>query len=74
MKVLIQLNLSITATLGAEKTGRRREVAVVERFKQESIYWLSTKKVAIVERKPLVEVRLYRNIHSPQTSGLFRYN
>ena len=36
-------------------------VAVVERDKQESMYGLSagTKKVAVVERWPLVEVRLY---------------
>ena len=36
-------------------------VAVVERFKQELMYGLSagTKKVAAVERWPLVEVRLY---------------
>ena len=45
---------------------RCREMAVVERFKQELMYGLSarTKKsgryreVAVVERKPLVEVRL----------------
>ena len=47
------MKLSTTATLGQKK------VAVVERFKQESIYGLSAKKVAIVERWPLVEVRLY---------------
>ena len=37
-----------------------REVAVVERFKQEPMYGLSagTKKVAVVERWPLVRVRL----------------
>ena len=36
-------------------------MAVVERFRQESTYGLSagTKKVALVERWPLVEVRLY---------------
>ena len=32
------------------------EVAVVERLKQESMYGLSIKKVAVVERWPLVEV------------------
>ena len=57
----------------AEKTGRCREVtlvvnwgrtlvavALVERFKQVSMYGLSagTKKKAIVERWPLLEVRL----------------
>ena len=34
-------------------------MAVVERFKQESMYGLSAKIVAVVERWPLVEVRLY---------------
>ena len=55
--------------LGTHFSGRCRcrEVAVVERFKQEVMYGLSagTKKsgrcreVAVVERWPLVEVRLY---------------
>ena len=35
-------------------------MAVVERLKQESIYGLSTQKMAVVERWPLVEVRLYQ--------------
>ena len=38
MKMLIQLNLSTTATLRTETNDRRREVAVVETFKQESLY------------------------------------
>ena len=42
-----QLNLSTTATF-----------AIVERFKQESMYGLFAKKVAVVERWPLVKVRL----------------
>ena len=50
--------------LGTHFSGRYRcrEVAVVERFKQELMYGLSagTKNVAVVERWPLVEVRLYR--------------
>ena len=33
MKMLIQLNLSTTATLRTEKNDRRREVAVVEKVK-----------------------------------------
>ena len=39
-------------------------IAVVERFKQGLMYGLSagTKKVAVVERWPLVEVRLYRKL------------
>ena len=41
MKMFMQLNLSTTATLGTEKNDRRREVAVVEKFKQESLYCLS---------------------------------
>ena len=38
-----------------------REVAVVERFKEESMYGLCAgiRKVADVERWPLLEVRLY---------------
>ena len=31
----VQLNLSTTATLGTEESGHCREVAVVERLKQE---------------------------------------
>ena len=55
--------------LGAHFSGRCRcrEVAVVERFKQELMYGLSAgtkrsgryREEAIVERWPLVEVRLY---------------
>ena len=44
------MKLSTTDTLGQKK------VAVVERYKQESMYGLSAKKVAVVERWPLVEV------------------
>ena len=55
----IQLKLSTTATFGTEESG------CFERFKQDSMYRLSAKKsghyrkVAIVERRPLEEVRLY---------------
>ena len=39
------------ATLGTEENGRNgREVAVVERFKQESVNGLSTKIVVVVQR------------------------
>ena len=55
----LQLNVSTTASLGTEEKGHCREVAVVERLKQEWIYGLSAKKKAVVERWPLVEVRLY---------------
>ena len=40
----IQFNLSATVTLGTEESGHCREVAVVERLKQESMYGLSAKK------------------------------
>ena len=40
----IQLSLSTTATLGTEESGRCREVAAVERFKQESMYGMSAKQ------------------------------
>ena len=36
------------ATFGTEESGRCGKVAVVERFKQESMYGLSVKKVVIV--------------------------
>ena len=56
----IQLNLSTTVTLGTDESGRHcREVAVVEWFKQGSMYGLSVEKMAVVERWPLVDVRLY---------------
>ena len=35
-----------------KKSGRCEAVAVVERFKQESMYGLSAKKVTVVERWP----------------------
>ena len=39
--------------------GGKTKVVVVERFKQESMYRLSAKKVAVVEVVVVVEVRLY---------------
>ena len=36
-----------------QKSGHCREEAIVERFKQESMYGLFAKKVATVERWPL---------------------
>ena len=49
--VSVQLNLSTTATLGTDKSGHCREVAVVQRLKQEWMYMygLSAKK----KKKPL---------------------
>ena len=47
------------ATMGTEEIDRCREVAIVERFKQESVYDLSAQKMAIVERWLLVEFQLY---------------
>ena len=48
----IQLNFLSTATLGTEESGRR-EVTVTDGFKQESMYGMSAKKGAVVERWPL---------------------
>ena len=47
-------------------------VSVVERFKQEPMYGLSagTKKVAVVERWPLVRVRLSLFLNLLSTRGL----
>ena len=36
--------------MSSKKSGRCREVAVVERFKQESMYGMSAKKMAVVGR------------------------
>ena len=38
----LQLNLSTTATLGTEESGHCKEVAVIERWKEEWMYGLST--------------------------------
>ena len=46
-KKKIQLKLSTTITLGTEESW------VIESFKQESMYVLSAKKVAVVEKWPL---------------------
>ena len=47
------------ATMGTEEIDRCREVAIVERFKQESVYDLSAQKMAIVEMWLLVAFQLY---------------
>ena len=52
-------NLFATGTLGTEESGRHGEMTVVGRFKRESMYGLSAKKVAVVEKWALVEVRLF---------------
>ena len=44
-------------------------MAVVERFKQESVYGLSAHKKPIVERWPLAEVRLKLCCKSKLRSG-----
>ena len=44
--LLIQLNLSTTATLGTEKSGHCREVAVVESLKQSECMDSRQKKMA----------------------------
>ena len=45
--------------MGTGESGLFSEVAIVERFKQESMYGVSAQKGAVVERWPLVDVRLY---------------
>ena len=54
----LQPKLSTTAVLGTEKSGRWRELAIAERFIQESME-CPPKKVADVERWTLVEVPLF---------------
>ena len=71
--IWVQFNLPTTATLGTEESGPCKEVAVVERLKKEWMYGLSAKKkkMAVVDRWPLVEVRLYNvlTILSPIAGG-----
>ena len=52
---LIQLKLSTAATLGTEKSGHCREVVVVEAETSKCMD-CPRKKMAVVERWPLVEV------------------
>ena len=43
----LQLSLSTRATVGTEESGRCREVAGEETLKQESMYELSVREVAV---------------------------
>ena len=43
----LQLSLSTRATVGTEESGRGREVAGEETLKQESMYELSVREVAV---------------------------
>ena len=53
--MFVQLNLSTTATLGTEESGHCREVET-----RMNIWTVRPKnKMAVVERWPLVEVRMY---------------
>ena len=56
----VQLNVSSTAILETDESGRGREVAIVQRFKTRVNVWNVRQKVA-VERRPLVEVRLAKD-------------
>ena len=55
---LIQMKLSSTATLGTEKSGHCREVVVVEAETTVNVRTIRPKKMAVVERWPLWEVRV----------------
>ena len=55
---LIQLKLSATATLGTEKSGHCREMVVVEAETTVNVQTVRLKKMAVVERWPLVEARV----------------
>ena len=44
MSLDLQLNLSTTATLAIEESGHCKEVAIVERLKQEGMYGLSARQ------------------------------
>ena len=53
----MQLNLSTVATLGTEESGCCREA--LNKSQCMDLLSARTKKLAVVERSPLVEVRLY---------------
>ena len=55
---LIQMKLSSTATLGTEKSGHCREMVVVEAETTVNVRTIRLKKMAVVERWPLLEVRV----------------
>ena len=66
--LVLQLNLSTTATLRTRESGHYKEMAIVERFKQEFMYGLIVswdkssgccREVAIAKRWSLEEVQLY---------------
>ena len=51
-----QLKLSTTATLGTEKRGHCKEIVAVEAETTVNVSTVPLKKMAVVERWPLVEV------------------
>ena len=55
---LIQMKLSSTATLGTEKSGHCREVVIVEAETTVNVRTIRLKKMAVVQRWPLWEVRV----------------
>ena len=59
-KGLLQLNLSTTAILGTEESNHCREVET-----RVNVWTVHQKKVAVVERWRLVEVRLYLSFFLP---------
>ena len=63
----IQLKLSTTSTLRTEESSRCKKVAVLERFKQESMYGLSAKKVAAVETFTYLPTNETQSVVSPLT-------
>ena len=55
---LIQMKLSTTATSGTEKSGHCREVVFVEAETTVNVRTIRLKKMTVVERWPLWEVRV----------------
>ena len=55
---LIQLKLSTTATLVTEKSGHCIEMTVVEAETTVNVQTVRLKKMAVVERWPLLEARV----------------
>lgn len=65
----LQLNLSATVTLGKEESGHWKEVALVEKLKQEWMYALTAKK----KKTPLYRSGRSREVDVSGGSGVTNF-
>ena len=68
-----RLNLSTMATLGTDESGHCREVAVVERFKQKSGFYLGCLRgrsfLPPPQKKKIVLITVYKKLYRKISSG-----